>query len=114
VGGLTVASGLYRRPHRCWLWWLAFGHGVLFASQLIVEGRRHVAMSALTSVPSLPRPPWYTGWIGFIENGGYRAVDVWPWAAELLLAALVLGVGWWRRKRRANVAGVPEKERIHV
>jgi hypothetical protein len=33
-----------------------------------------------------------------------RFFEFLPFAAQMLLAALVLGIGWWRRKRRAAVA----------
>jgi len=106
LGGLTVASGRCLRDHRRWLWWLALGNGALCGLALLLQSRHFVVLTLIPRQDGSRYLPWHDGWLDYFtgETLPWVGRTYWPFAAEMLLAALVLGIGWWRRKRRGAEA----------
>jgi hypothetical protein len=109
ASGAVEAGGLFRRRNWSWFWWLTLGCGILFWLSLALQGRKLVLIAASLSPADAPLPPWQEGWLYEFEGEKFLeyARAAYPHTFGVLLAALVLTLSAWRRRREGEAPAEP-------
>jgi hypothetical protein len=102
VWGFVVASGRGKWHRPTGWWWLVFAHGAMAIMALLFQGRAQALFPPDPVEPLHYDQSWHRGWLIYFIDSPARglSIDRLLLAIELLLAPLVLGVGWWKRRER--------------